>query len=187
MAGEVIAADLVLVGIGVVPNTELAADAGLLVQDGIVVDEFMASSDPTISALGDCARAPNRFAERPLRIESVQNAVDQARCLALRLVGKPAPYVALPWFWSDQAGLKLQIAGLTSSHDQAVVRGDRMSDAFSVFCFRKGRFVGTEAVNRVHDYMLARRLLARDRASAGSDLTPSQAADVKFDLKSLLT
>jgi len=185
--GELIPADLVLVGIGIMPNVELAVDAGILVEDGIMVDEFMATSDPAISAFGDCARAPNQYAEAPLRIESVQNAVDQARCLAQRLVGKPAPYAALPWFWSDQGGLKLQIAGLTSPHDQAVVRGDPASGAFSVFCFRQGRFLGAEAVNRVHDYMLARRLLSNRGQSGGAELLPSQAGDVGFDLKSLLT
>jgi len=180
-SGELIPADLILVGIGILPNVELAEDAGILVEDGIVVDEFMATSDASISAFGDCARAPNRYARAPLRIESVQNAVDQARCLAQRLTGKPTPYVALPWFWSDQGGLKLQIAGLTNPHDEAIARGDPVSGAFSVFCFNQGRFLGAESVNRVHDYMLARRLLAK-----GAELAPSQAADIGFDLKSLL-
>jgi len=182
ISGEIIPADLVLVGIGILPNVELAADAGLLVEDGIVADEFLATADPAVSAFGDCARAPNRYATAPIRIESVQNAVDQARCLAQRLTGNPVPYAALPWFWSDQGGLKLQIAGLTTPHDLAVARGDPAGGAFSVYCFRDGRYLGTESVNRVHDYMLARRLLA-----AGIALSPSQAADTGLDLKSLLT
>ena len=175
-------ADLVLVGIGVVPNAELAAEAGLAVADGIVVDEHLATSDPAISAIGDCARYPCRFAAPgagPTRLESVQNAVDQGRCVAARLAGRPAPYAAVPWFWSDQGALKLQIAGLATPHERAVVRGDPAAGgAFSVFCFRGDRLIGVESVNRPLDHVLARKLLA-----SGTDLTPEQAADPGFDLK----
>ncbi len=186
-SGELIGADLVLIGIGVLPNVELALEAGIAVQDGILVDEFMATSDPHISAYGDCARAPNRYSPAPLRLESVQNTVDQARCLAQRLVGKPTPYIALPWFWSEQGSLKLQMVGLTTPHDEAVLRGDPASGAFSVFCFRDGRWLGAESVNRVPEHMLARRLLARQFSTGEAMLSPAQAADVGFDLKSLLT
>ena len=169
-------ADLVLVGIGVVPNAELAAEAGLAVADGIVVDEHLMTSDPAISAIGDCARYPCRFAAPgagPTRLESVQNAVDQGRCVAARLAGRPAPYAAVPWFWSDQGTLKLQIAGLATPHERAVVRGDPAAGgAFSVFCFRGDRLIGVESVNRPLDHVLARKLLA-----SGTDLTPEQAAD----------
>jgi len=173
-------ADLVLVGIGVVPNAELAADAGLVVADGIVVDERLETSDPAISAIGDCARHPCRFAAGagPVRIESVQNAVDQARCVAAHLVGRAAPYAAVPWFWSDQGSSKLQIAGLAAPHDRAVVRGDPAAGAFSVFCFRAGSLAGVESVNRPLDHVLARKLLAN-----GTDLAPEQAADPGFGLK----
>ena len=172
--------DLVLVGIGVVPNAELAADAGLAVADGIVVDERLGTSDPAISAIGDCARHPCRFAAGagPVRIESVQNAVDQARCVAARLAGRTAPYGAVPWFWSDQGASKLQIAGMAAPHDRAVVRGDPAGGAFSVFCFREGGLAGVESVNRPLDHVLARKLLAN-----GADLAPEQAADPGFDLK----
>ncbi len=109
--GRAFAADIVLVGIGVVPNVDLAVGAGLPVADGILVDHALLTSDPAISAIGDCATFPNPFAgSAPTRIESVQNAVDQARCVAARLTGRPASYAALPWFWSDQGGWKLQIA-----------------------------------------------------------------------------
>jgi 3-phenylpropionate/trans-cinnamate dioxygenase ferredoxin reductase component len=174
-------ADLVLVGIGVVPNAELAAEAGLAVADGIVVDERLATSDPAISAIGDCARYPCRFAAPGAglsRLESVQNAVDQGRCVAARLAGRPAPYAAVPWFWSDQGALKLQIAGLATPHERAVARGDPAGGAFSVFCFRGGRLIGVESVNRPLDHVLARKLLA-----SGADLAPEQAADPGFDLK----
>lgn len=174
-------ADLVLVCIGVVPDAELAAEAGLAVADGIVVDALLQTGDPAISAIGDCARFPCRFADGALlRLESVQNAVDQARCVAARLLGRPAPYGSLPWFWSDQGALKLQIAGLSVPHDRAVVRGDPAAgQGFSVFCFRDGRLVGVESVNRPLDHVLARRILER----GGAGLTPEQAADPAFDLK----
>lgn len=175
-------ADLVLIGIGVVLNAELAAEAGLATADGIVVDALLRTEDPAISAIGDCARFPCRFAEgAPVRLESVQNAVDQARCVAARLLGRPAPYASLPWFWSDQGTLKLQIAGLSVPHDQAVVRGDPAAgQGFSVFCFRGGRLAGVESVNRPLDHVLARRILER-----GLGLTPAQAEDPAFDLKAL--
>jgi 3-phenylpropionate/trans-cinnamate dioxygenase ferredoxin reductase subunit len=178
-------ADLVLVGIGVVPNAELAAEAGLAVADGVLVDERLATSDPAISAIGDCARHPCRFAGAAgqVRIESVQNAVDQARCVAARLAGKggaaAAPYAAVPWFWSDQGAQKLQIAGLATPYERAVPRGDPAAGAFSVFCFGGGgRLLGVESANRPLDHVLARRLLAN-----GTGLTPEQAADPGFDLK----
>ncbi len=181
--GRELPADLVLVGIGVVPNRDLAEAAGLPAGDGVQVDAFLATPDPNISAIGDCARFPSPFArgltqDGRVRIESVQNAIDQGRCLAARLNGRPAPYAALPWFWSDQGPHKLQIAGLSGSSDTSVVRGD--GPAFSVFRFRDGVLSAVESVGRAGDHMIARRLLG-----AGTALTPEQAADPGFDLKAL--
>ncbi len=171
--------DLVLVGIGVVPNIDAAVDAQLEVGNGILVDEHLVTSDPDISAIGDLACFPTRFADGArVRIESVQNAVDQARSVAGRLTGNPAAYDAVPWFWSDQGRLKLQMAGLGMPHDLAVPRGDPASGAFSVFCFRNGSLAGVESVNRPADHMAARRLLA-----AGTAITPEHAGDLGFDLK----
>ncbi|KAB7787267.1 NAD(P)/FAD-dependent oxidoreductase [Methylorubrum populi] len=183
--GQSLPADLVVVGIGVVPNQELAEEAGLAVRDGIEVDAFLATSDPAISAIGDCVRFPTRFAAGlpggdRVRIESVQNAVDQGRCLAARLTGRPAAYDAVPWFWSDQGPRKLQIAGLAAPDDAGVLR--RAGAGFSVFRFRDGRLSAVESVDRAADHMAARRLLA-----AGRTLTPEQAADPGFDLKALAT
>ena len=144
--GTVLPASLVLVCIGVIPNAELAAEAGLAVANGIVVDELLATADPAISAIGDCAAYPNRYAGGRVRLESVQNAVDHARCLAARLLGRAAPYHAVPWFWSDQGDWKLQIAGFAAGCDTFVPRGDTDGRDFTVFAFRDGRLAGVETV-----------------------------------------
>ncbi|WP_020667769.1 NAD(P)/FAD-dependent oxidoreductase [Amycolatopsis nigrescens] len=175
--GTVLPADLVVVGIGVVPNTELAAEAGLAVDNGIVVDEHMSTSDPDISAIGDCAAYPSRHAGGQVRSESVQNAVDHARCLAARLTGAAEPYASVPWFWSNQFDARLQIAGIAAGHDEAVVHGRPDDGGFSVFCFRERRLVAVESVNRVPDHMAARRLF-----TAGGSLRPSDVGE-DFDLR----
>jgi 3-phenylpropionate/trans-cinnamate dioxygenase ferredoxin reductase component len=181
--GTRLPADLVLVSIGVVPNVELAAAAGLAVANGIVVNEELATADGNISAIGDCASFPcTHAAGQPTRLEAVQNAADHARCVADRLVGKPHPYGALPWFWSEQGKLRLQIAGLTTGHDQTVPRGTVESGEFSVFCYKGGTLLGVESINRPADHAHARRLLAAGRA-----VTPEQAADDSFDLRAAAT
>jgi 3-phenylpropionate/trans-cinnamate dioxygenase ferredoxin reductase subunit len=180
--GKIIEADLVVVGIGVIPNSEIAEAAGLEVRNGIVVNEQMLTSDPNISAVGDVAAHPNPFADgNYVRLESIQNASDQARCVAARLTGKPATYNSVPWFWSDQADLKLQIAGLTTGFDKVVVRGDAESTSCAMFCFRGDKLLGVETINRPGEHMTARRLLANHVT-----VTPEQAADEGFDLKQLL-
>jgi 3-phenylpropionate/trans-cinnamate dioxygenase ferredoxin reductase subunit len=175
-AGEVLAADLVIVGIGVLPNVELARDAGLATENGILVDDHLRTADPAVSAIGDCAAFPSPFAGGVVRLESVQNATDQGRCVANRIAGRPEAYTAVPWFWSDQGPLKLQIVGLTTDHDHAVLRGDP-AGAFSVFCFRGERLLGIESINRPADHMAGRKILG-----GPASLTPSQAADERFDL-----
>jgi 3-phenylpropionate/trans-cinnamate dioxygenase ferredoxin reductase subunit len=176
--GRRLPADLVLICIGVIPNAELARGAGLAVDDGIVVHEYLMTSDPAISAIGDCANFPTPFAPVRVRLESVQNAVDQGRCVADRLAGRPVPYQKVPWFWSDQGDLKLQIAGITTGHDTSILRGDPAARNFSVFCFRGERLIGVESVNRTADHVVARRLLAGD-----PELSPQQAADESYDLR----
>ena len=179
--GAVLAADLVLIGIGIIPNVELAATCNLEVRNGIVVDAALCTADPRISAVGDCACYPSGYAANEfVRLESVQNATDHARCVAARIMGKAVPYSAVPWFWSDQGALKLQIAGLTATHEAAVVRGDPSGTSCSVFFFREGRLLGVESVNRPGDHMSSRRLIGNR-----IPLTPAQAADETFDLKSL--
>jgi 3-phenylpropionate/trans-cinnamate dioxygenase ferredoxin reductase subunit len=179
--GRHIAADLVVVGVGVMPNFELAAEAGLPVASGIIVDEQLLTSDPNISAIGDCALFASPRFGGSLRLESVQNATDHARCVAARLTGDAKTYDGLPWFWSDQGEDKLQIAGLTTGYDRVVVRGDRTQRSFSAFCYKAGRLVGIESINRAGDHMFGRRLLGMERS-----IEPEQAADTSFDLKAAL-
>ena len=176
--GRHLPADLALICIGVIPNAELAGEAGLAVDNGIVVDEYLATEDAAIFAIGDCANFPTPFAIGRIRLESVQNAVDQGRCVAANIAGKPAPHDKVPWFWSDQGDLKLQIAGITAGHDTAVLRGDPDSGHFSVFCYRGGRLIGVESVNQAADHVVARRLLAGE-----PKLKLEQAADLSYDLR----
>ena len=168
--GRHIPADLVVVGVGVLPNVELAAEAGLPVASGIIVDEQLLTSDPDISAIGDCALFASPRFGAPLRLESVQNATDHARCVAARLTGDAKTYDGLPWFWSDQGPDKLQIAGLTTGYDRVVVRGDAGQGSFSAFCYKAGQLVGVESVNRASDHVFGRRILGPeplDRTGAG--------------------
>jgi len=176
--GQRLPADLVLICIGVIPNAELAREAGLAVDNGIVVDNHLVTQDPAILAIGDCANFPTPFAVGRVRLESVQNAVDQGRCVAAHIAGQSAPYDKVPWFWSDQGDLKLQIAGITTGHDTSVLRGNPEGGHFSVFCYRAGRLIGVESVNQTADHVVARRLLAGDPG-----LTPEQAADESYDLR----
>lgn len=180
-SGDVLDADLVVASIGVIPNTELAAGAGLTVANGIVVDGQLRTDDPAIAAVGDCAAFPSPFSDRHCRLESVQNATDQARFLAGRFMGQPGEYTALPWFWSDQGGVKLQIAGLAQDADQTVVRGDVSGMSFTAYRFRAGRLVAAESVSRPKDHMAARRLLA-----SGVAVSPEHVRDEALELTSLL-
>ena len=181
--GTTIPADLVVTGIGVLPNAELATLAGLETGNGIVVDGHLSTTDPHISAIGDCAAFPDPHGTggRRIRLESVQNAADQARCLAARLTGAPRPYDALPWFWSYQGDLRLQIAGLSTGHDRTAVLRDEKGKGFSVLCFRASSLIAVESVNRPADHMAARRLLA-----ARFTVTPEDAAEPGFSLRGQL-
>ena len=162
--GDVLAADLVIIAVGVGAEDALARASGLECANGVVVDEFLRTSDPAISAIGDCADFPNAALGFRTRLESVQNAVDQGRCVAARLTGKPAPYDALAWFWSDQGDLKLQIAGLSHGVDRWVVRGDPTTRAFSTFGFRAGKLAAVELVNRAGDHAAARRIIGTTKS-----------------------
>ena len=178
--GEALSADLVVVGIGVVAEDALARECGLECDNGIVVDEFLLTSNSTISAIGDCTAFPHAALGFRTRLESVQNAVDQGRSVAARLMGKPKPYNELAWFWSDQGDLKLMIAGLAHGVDQWVVRGDPATRAFSTFGFRDGKLAVVELVNRAGDHAAAKRIIGTTKT-----LTPEEAADPAFDLRGL--
>jgi 3-phenylpropionate/trans-cinnamate dioxygenase ferredoxin reductase subunit len=179
--GRHLLADLVVIGVGVLPNVELAAEAGLPVASGIIVDEHLLTADPNISAIGDCALFASQRFGGSQRLESVQNATDHARCVAARLTGDDKPYDGEPWFWSDQGDDKLQIAGLTAGYDRVVLRGEPAQKAFSAFCYKGDKLLGIESINRPGDHMFGRRLLRMHRS-----ITPEQAADRGFDLKKAL-
>ncbi len=160
--GSVFDADLVIIGVGVIPNTELASEAGLEVNNGIRVDDRCMTSDPNIVSAGDCTSHFNAFYQRQLRLESVQNAIDQARLAAATLCDKSNQYNALPWFWSDQYDLKLQIAGLSQDYDELVLRGDPASvRKFAAFYLRQGRVIAVDAVNSPQEFMIGKQLISR--------------------------
>jgi 3-phenylpropionate/trans-cinnamate dioxygenase ferredoxin reductase subunit len=180
--GRHLPADLVLVGVGVAPRTELAEQVGLLCDGGIVVDAFARTSNPAVVAAGDCTVLPNPLTGvGRVRLESVQNAVSQAKVAAATLVGRPEPYTAVPWFWSDQYELKLQIAGLSTGYDDVVLRGDPADEKFSVLYYRAGELLAVDAVNTVADYLTVRKALA-----GGSTIPAAQARQADVPLKNLL-
>lgn len=174
-------ADLIVAGIGVVPNDELARAAGLAISNGIATDEFLRASDPHIFAIGDCAEFPSVYTGTRVRLESVQNTVDQATHVARTITGDQSPYDAAPWFWSHQFDIHLQIAGLASGFDHTIVRGDPEGDKFSVFYYRKGSLIAIDSINRAADHLTARKLIA-----TRAQVSPEQAADENYDLKSAL-
>jgi 3-phenylpropionate/trans-cinnamate dioxygenase ferredoxin reductase subunit len=179
--GDTLPADVVVAGVGLVPHTELAEAAGLRVENGIWVDEYCRTEDPHVLAIGDCANHPCPFLGRRVRLESVPNALEQARVAADTVVGKLVPYAAVPWFWSDQYDLKLQAVGLTDGHDQVVLRGSFEARSFLVFYLRQGVVIAADAVNKPGEFLMARRLVgAVVRAEAGVLADPAVA------LKSLL-
>ncbi|WP_421785386.1 NAD(P)/FAD-dependent oxidoreductase [Hyphobacterium sp.] len=176
---SVITADLVVLGTGVTPEVGLAETAGLKCDNGIVVDTYGRTSDPDIAALGDCAQHPNHLTGEALRLESVQNAIDAAKAVAKTFTGSPEPYTAVPWFWSDQFDIKLQMAGLSQNTDTAVTRGDPASRSFSIFYFRLGQLMAADSINAPADHMAARRILANENRS----IKPQDAADPEYDLR----
>ena len=177
--GQKFPADLVILGIGAVANDELAAAAGLEVARGIVVDSCGRTSDPQIVAAGDCT-VFRRDDGKMLRLESVQNAVEQGKAAAAALLGREKPFDATPWFWSDQYEFKLQMAGLSEGFDVCVERPGG-EEAFSLFYYRDGRLIAVDSVNRPGEHLLARKLL-----DAGISPDPALAADPAGDLRALL-
>ena len=179
--GQELPVDLVVAGIGLEPDVALAQGAGLDVDEGIVVDHFACTSDPNIYAAGDCTRLPSALYGRSLRLESVPNALEQARAAAAAICGKPRVYDPVPWFWSDQYDLKLQTVGLSPGHDQVVLRGDPASRAFSALYLAGGRLIAADCINRPADFMVAKRLVG-----ARAEVSAALLADEALPLKSLL-
>ena len=173
-----IAANLVVVGIGVLPTDELAQNAGLACDNGIVVDEYCRTSDPAIFAIGDCSNHPSAHYGRRVRLESVDNAFEQANTVATNITGTPTKHDRVPWFWSDQYHHKLLIVGLADGHDQAILRGDPANHSFSVCYLSDGEFIAIDTVNMAKDQMAARKLIAsRMRPD------PNKLADISIALK----
>ena len=156
---ETIPADVVVIGIGVVPEVRLAESAGIACDDGIVVDERCATSAAHVYAAGDCTRHPNPILGRSLRLESVHNALEQARTAAANIAGTPARYEQAPWFWSDQFDLKLQMAGISDGYDTIVQRGSMDADDFAMFYLKDGVLIAVDAVNRPREFMACRKLV----------------------------
>ncbi|MEV7649413.1 FAD-dependent oxidoreductase [Arthrobacter sp. NPDC089319] len=182
--GTQVSADVVLIGVGVVPRTELAEQLGLAVENGIVVDEFGLCSDGMTVAAGDCASLPNPYARGNggrVRMESVPHAMEHSKVAAATLQGRREPYRMFPWFWSDQADIKLQIAGLSAGFDETVLRGDPEADKFSLLYYREGRIIAADCVNSAADFMAVRNALAH-----GLDIPASAASDPGARLKHLV-
>lgn len=180
--GQLFEAHLVVIGIGVIPNTELAEFSGLTIGDGIEVNGFCQTSDPNIYAIGDVSHHYSPLYERHVRLESVPNATEQAKVVAAHIVGKPKPYNALPWFWSDQFDLKLQIAGLSGGYDNMVVRGDPIgSRSFAAYYFKGDRLLAVDAVNAPRDFMTAKMALSKGRT-----LDKTKLAGPDADLKAAM-
>jgi 3-phenylpropionate/trans-cinnamate dioxygenase ferredoxin reductase component len=173
-------ADLVIVGVGILPETTLAAAAWLRCEKGIWVDEQCQTSDPNIYAAGDCTYHPGIRYERRMRLESVDNAVEQAKTAAMNICGKDARHEHVPWFWSDQYDLKLQIAGLCQGYDQTVVRGDPESGKFALYYFAQGKLLAVDAINSPKDFMQGKKWLTEHKHP-----DPVRLADTTVDLKTL--
>ncbi|MEJ5021672.1 FAD-dependent oxidoreductase [Ochrobactrum vermis] len=179
--GTIFPAEMVVIGTGAVPNVELAVTAGLAIDNGIVVDEHLRTSASHVYAIGDCVSYDHFHAGRRVRLESVQNATDQAKHVARTIVGREAPFREVAWFWSDQGDMKLQTAGLSFDADRHILSGNPDENAFSIFHFAGDRLVAVDSINRPADHMIARRMLA-----AGINPTEADIAGGAVRLKEML-
>ncbi|MFT4720220.1 MAG: 3-phenylpropionate/trans-cinnamate dioxygenase ferredoxin reductase subunit [Candidatus Azotimanducaceae bacterium] len=180
LCGDVtIDADLVIVGIGIIANTELASDAGISCENGVTVDGHCQTSAADVYAIGDCTNHPNPILGRRLRLESVPNALEQARVAVANMCGKEKVYSSVPWFWSDQYELKLQMVGFSADGDTEVLRGDKSANEFAVFYLKDGAVVGVDAVNSPREFMICKQLY-------GKQVDAARLADPATDLKTLM-
>jgi len=179
--GETLQLDTVLAGIGATPRTELAEEAGLNIDNGILVNEFCQTSDPSIYAIGDCSNHYNPICGRRIRLESVPNAVEQARIAAKAICGSPSPYTPVPWFWSDQYNLKLQMAGLSQGYDQCVIRGEMAEASFVAFYLKHGKILAADCVNRQPEFASIKKLVQQQ-----AEVPPEALCSPETNLKELI-
>lgn len=180
--GQVFPADLVVIGVGVLPNVELAIDAGIIVDNGVVVDEYCRTNDPDIVAAGDCTNHFNAHYNRRIRLESVSNASEQGKIAAASICGMIRVHKNLPWFWSDQYDLKLQITGLSQGYDQLVIRGNKdIGRSFAAFYFQQGKLIAADCVNRPQEFMLSKKIIIDNIL-----VNPEQLADESILVKDFL-
>jgi len=180
--GEVLPCDALLIGIGILPNIEIASEAGVACEDGILVNEAGQTNLPNIYAAGDCAKRLIQPYNRMGRLESVHNAIEQGKQVSASILDKPAPKTDCPWFWSDQYNIKLQIAGLSTGYDNFVVRGDIKREKFAVFYFKDDILIAADAINSAPEFMTAKRLIATQ-----AKVPPETLADPKVSLKDILS
>lgn len=178
-SGNMIPSDVVLVGIGIEPNVDLARDAGLPCNDGILVDEYCRTENKNIFAVGDCSNQRSELLERSIRLECVPSAMEQARCAAATIAGKPMPNVSVPWFWSDQYDVKFQMAGFATEADSCVKREKQEDGSFMYFHFKNDVLLGSSSVNSPGEFLASRRLIGRR-------ISPEALADENVDLRSLV-
>ena len=180
--GKILEADSVVVGVGILPNQEIAESAGLKCSNGILVDEFGRTEDSSVFACGDCTNHPNFYVNKNIRLESVHNALEQAKTVALSLLGKQEKYDQVPWFWSDQFEDKLQIVGLSGDHDETVVRGSIEERLFMLFYLKKGELIAVDSVNNPKDFLISKKLVA-NKLKISSDVLCDQSVELKDLLK----
>jgi 3-phenylpropionate/trans-cinnamate dioxygenase ferredoxin reductase component len=178
--GAILPCETVLLGVGVLPNVELAREAGIACDNGVVVDAEGRTSHPDVFAAGDVAMRPLVHYGRPGRLESVHNAIEGGKIVAAALLGAPPPVLEAPWFWSDQYDLKLQTAGLCTGFDQSVVRGDPARNSFAVFYLRQDKVIAVDAVNAAPEFLVGKRLV-----SAASTVAPAILADTSISMKEI--
>ncbi len=178
--GSELSADIVLVGIGILPNVELAEDAGIACSNGILTDRDARTNDPRVFAAGDCAARPLVHYGRQGRLESVHNAIEQGKLAAAAIMGKPRPPEDCPWFWSDQYDLKLQIAGLSQNYDETVVRGDVDARKFAVFYLQNGKLIAVDAINSPPEFLASKKLIM-----TGARLAPETLSDTSQSMKEI--
>ena len=179
--GSEIKADMVVIGAGIIPNVELAEDAGVICDNGILVDEFGQTNHKNVYACGDCTSHPNKLLNRQLRLESVHNAMEQSKTVALSALSKPLEYNQVPWFWSDQYDHKLQIVGLSGEHDNVTLRGNTKNQQFMLFYTKKNELIAVDAVNNPKEFLICRKLVANK-----VKIKPEMISDTDTNLNDLI-